>query len=753
MLNLYDNFSVPGLSHIKLYRDDDNPHKFYMMSERATIARDDSGDPMFTFLLYARDADRLPPDDLDVQRGYLSLSTQAGVTPTEEEKIRAFLRQKLQAERTRGYFYLRRPVLVEEPELGYPPIFLDDGKVEFAALGDTGGGMVLQSSGSKQPSLIGANTATMSVLLNQEGSELYRQAILKGIFPAGVRYQLKFVAVIPAIKIHIHGHLDEIYEHIKNLIQITETHRKDGRVVYRRSWPEIGSIQEFRTRIPSLQIEIDDRDFRESSATGEDFTKKLEEMALAILQNNIIPSLFKEPIAGMTDEQNKDKWLQYARKEEHTDFDLTIQRSDTVNVAVNPNAQITELLTKAEIDAHTVYADLSNPYFQELDVKVHPNVNFVDDPVYALKVFVDYDQQDELRNLRIKRGRELLFQTANKIGRFRQIMAKGADGAPKDSYNFWSEIVYKDTGETIRVPREGAIESRERELVISYRRLGFVKVNLVLGAQPETVRAVEVQMRYPGSNSPTAQQRFELTREKPTASFFTYTGSSESLSEYHYQLTYIMVDGQRMDLSEQSGQAETLTIPGPFEQTITTRFLAQADFNVVQKIIVDARYTDTTNDFQAEHHAELTSNGETSPWTFGLRNPALRDFEYDVLIIFKNGAQERQATQKHQLGGTISTGIGALAALEVNIIASLIDWSKYKLVILSLQYADPANNILEEKTFTFRAAQSADTTWHVLLRDPTQKSFQYRIRYFGADSTGNHEVSWTPTTDTLVVIE
>ncbi|MFZ2489733.1 MAG: hypothetical protein WAZ19_16625 [Anaerolineae bacterium] len=752
MLSLYDNFNVPGISHVKIYRDDENPHKFYMMSERPVIARDDTGDPLFSFLLYARDADRLAPDDLEVQRGYVQLSVQAGVTPEVEQAIRTHLRQRLNGELNRGYRFLGKQIVRVEPELGYPPIFMDDGSVELSALGDTGGGMVLASSGSKQPSLMGANTATFSMLLNQEGSELFRQAVLKNVFPATVFYKLRFAAVIPAIKIHIWGNLDEVYDHVKDLITITETHKKDGKVVYRRTWPEIGSITEFRSRVPSLHIEIDNRDFRDADPS-EDATKKLEEMALTILQTNIIPSLFKEPITGVTEEQSKDKWLQHARKEEHTTIDIWMERSDVVNVSVNPNAMLTTMLTAPEIEAHTAYVDLSNPVFQELDVKVHANVNFVEDPVFALKVFMDYDQQDELRNERIKFAKELTFKSGDEVKRFRKVMAKGTDGAVKDEYNFWSQIVYKDTGQTIRIPASGTIKTRERELIISYRRLGFVKVKLLLGAVSDLVKAAHVTMRYPGSTAPTAQQSFELTRDNRTASYFTYTGSSNEPGPYFYKVTYILADGQRMDLPEQQGRGETLDISDPFEKALTTTFLAQADFAVVEKVVVDARYRDATSDFSAEHHAELSSVGASSPWVLQLRNPDQRGFSYDVLIIFKNGAQEKQTDLKRDLGGTIPVGIGATAALDVNVIPSLVDWTKYKLVIASLRYHDDVNNVHAEKSYTFREMDAADQLWRVLLRDPAQRSYEFKLRFFGQNSADNRETDWKPSEDNVLVVE
>ena len=47
---------------------------------------------------------------------------------------------------------------------------------------------------------------------------------------------------------------------------------------------------------------------------------------------------------------------------------------------------------------------------------------------------------------------------AIEVGVRRQILAKGADGGVKDTYNYWSEITYKDSGETVRIPPAGALQ-------------------------------------------------------------------------------------------------------------------------------------------------------------------------------------------------------------------------------------------------------------------------------------------------------
>jgi hypothetical protein len=759
MLTLFNSFTVPDVPNVQIYRDDEKRHKFYMVSERASIARDDDDKPIFTFILYARDLDRLATGDLEVERGYLQVTTRAGVSRAQEDKIRAYLKQKLADEQRGGWWFLSLPFVQQEPELGYPPIWLS-GTVQFSAVTPS---MVIYTAGSKEPSLIDSNLASFSADLNQDGAELFRQALEKGNVLAGVQYQLKFAARIPAIKIIIDGDRGEFYKEVKNYIHKRyESHHSSsvfGITYYSRSyvheWDELSSITKFRNTFHNLTITVDDSSL---PGTEQDAQKDdLEKMAFEIFQTNVLPTFFQPALQDVAKEVENPATAIPINTETTGRIHMEITRSQLVEKAVNPSVQFSQAITPDEVKALTSYLNLSNTFFQELDVTVNANVNFAEDPVYALKVFMEYDQQDDVRGIHVKKAKEFLFKTADQAGRFRQVMAKASDGAPKDRYRYWSEISYKDTGETIRVPATGANDSNERQLVISYRRLGFVKVNLMLGSMPDNVKAVQVAMTYPGYNGPSAQQTFELTQNKPTATFFTYTGkpggsAASDPGPYHYQPSFILTDGQRMDLPEQSGQAENLSITNPFEQTITTRFMAQADFDVVEKIEVNARYRDAAHDFSAEHHAEYTKNGESSAWALGLRDPDKRDFVYDVLILYKNGARSDQKDKAGELGASLACGEGAVDALEVSVIPSTTDWTKYKLVLVYLRYQDAANQIDEQVNYTFKPDAQADQTWKVLLRNAQMRGYSYRIRYVAANAADNHEIAWTPTDDPILVV-
>lgn len=764
MLSLYEEYKAPDIPYVTIYRDDEIPHKFYMVPSQAAIARDDKGEPMFTFILYARDVDKLKPEELEIERGYLAATTQAAVSRDIEDKIRAYLRQMLQNERNNGSHFLFKdggrflfkPITNTEPELSYPPLWLD-GKAELRVVGSD---MVNFSTGTTQPSLMGTNVASFVADLNQTGAELFCQAVKEGKTPFTVWYTLSLAARIPSVSIHIYGNKYEFYEEVRKYVHKSRLVTQERRILgvtidshsYFEEWDELSSIEKFRNTFHGIQVEIDDLDLPVSGGEKNEMKEKLESMAMEILKTNVLPTFFEKAIEDVTNEKENPN---AKTPDGFTDsINMWFKKSEIVSIPVNPNAELSQMLTLEEIKKNTIYVDLSNPYFQELDVSVNANVNFKDDPVYALVVALDYDQQDDLRNERVHHRKDFSFKE-DTPGRFRTIMAKNSDGTPKDTYKYWSQIVYKETGETIRVPSKPGewLESQERDFKISYKRLGFIKVNLVLGVMPDNVKAAYVNIRYPGYTGPSAKQSFELTREKPTATYFTYTGGIAEPGPYFYQISYLLTDGQRMDLKEDSSQAGILIISNPFEESFATRFFARGDFNNdVEKIIIDATYRDDTNDFSTSHHAELMANGETSSWVTGIRNPFLLEFDYNEIIVYKKGSSKTNQ-KKGQLGQSYEVGIGNSDGIEVTIVSSLIDWEKYKLVLLNLKYDDEANDVHAIKDLIFRKENIADQVWTVPIRDKNKRTFSYNLRFIAADPSNSREEKIPSFNDTLLVIQ
>ncbi|HST64934.1 MAG TPA: hypothetical protein VLM05_07075 [Mycobacteriales bacterium] len=754
MLSLYDPIVVPGVEQVVLHRDDELTHRFYLLTDKATLVRDSAGAPLFTFMLYARDVDRLAEDDREVERGYLALSTQVSVSAADQQKILAYLRAKLADELARQRPFLGRPLTTAEPELAYPPLWTEGG-VELVTVPTA---MSPFSAGSKEPSLVGTNVAVFAQQLDQEGAEFLRQSLLQGKAPALVNYRLHYAARIPSIRIRITGDRAAFYEEIKRHYSYVSWARTDTHYWFY----DIRTLQEIRTTIDttdswdrtfqSLKMTVEDGDFRADA--GSDVTTKLTELAFAVLKDTVLPSFFADKWAP----SDAEKASGFSHNSTGT-VDITFEQSSVIAQGINPSGILGQELTAADVAANTVWIDLSQLAFPELDVTVNANVDFAADPIYALKVFLSYDAEDETRDdparpgshPRVKAAKELTFRSADTPGRWRQIMAKSADGAPKDTYSYWSELVYKDTGKRIRVPATGMLDTQERQLIISYARLGFVKVDLLLGSLPPAVEFVDVAVRCPTATGSDATQTFTLTREQPTASYFTYTGKDAETTPYFYTVTHNLAGGQRMALPEQTSTAATLTVTNPFQFSVTTHFVAAGDFSQLAQIIVDAHYEDGPHDFRQDFHTELAKAGASADWLLQLRDPEQREFSYVASVLRTDGTRVDLPPATARLGGSVFVGTGGVAPLNVQVV-NTVDWTKYQVAVVSLRHDDTTSRLHQSKEFVLHPGDTTDPEWLILLQDPAEDGFDYRVRLVGVDRKDSSDTGWVSTKDPVVFV-
>ncbi len=765
MLSFFDSLTVPGLEKVTVYRDDEDAYRFYVMPSTPGIAVDDDGELLLQLMIYARNVDTLPPDQLEAQRGWIAASVELRLTDEEEKAVRAYLKGVVNQGRHlwfARFFRLREQNV--EPKITLPPEWISGDVV--LSLPTPGGTSTISSS---KPSLISTNVATLSGDLSQDSSELLRQAVLKGGLPMAVSYvDLTFVARIPAISIRIHGDRTAFLQETIRKYQVTHTtvHREEvdlGLISwsyeYWTSWTENHtSLEAFRSETQSITIEIEDSDFRTEPEYVQ-MRAKFEEMALTIFTNNVVPTILSDvskefeaqrlALAGPADKPAPPCSVQHLTSTITGTIDITLSKSAVVQLKKSPNGALARNLTPEQIAKAVQYLDLSDPYFTELFLRVHANVNFAADPVFGLKVNVEYEQQDDQQNRIVKGATSMLFTSADQVQTFRQILARGADGATKDEYRYWSEIIYKETGQTIRVPASGSLPGSGSELVISYRSLGFVKVIATLAPQPPEVASVKVAFSYPRSSAASAAQSFELSTATPTATYFTYVGHGGEPDPYTYRLTYVLTDGQQMDVPEVTSRAESLTIGSPFESRITATFVAQADFTVVDKIILDATYDDSANDLRLTHHAELAANGASDTWSVALRDPAKTGFTYSTLVLYKNGSSETQPAAPGVLGTTLPVGVGATSALEVMLVPNLDQ--AHPSAVVQLAYDDAASDVHQTQNYTI-GFQDQPSTFKVLLRDPNARTYRYRIQVLASASFPGWDSGWREATDTVLLV-
>ncbi|MGH3992576.1 MAG: hypothetical protein ACRDSN_08935, partial [Pseudonocardiaceae bacterium] len=304
MLSYFDSITVPGLEHITVFRDDEDSSQFYALPSTPRLAKDDAGHRLLDVVIYARNVDTLPPEDLEAQRGWLSASVELALSEEEHRKILDHLRQVMRNERST--FFARLVGLAlggdREPQLSLPPQFVD-GKVtiDVPTVPAAAGGATTPLATSK-PSLISTNVATVSGNLSQDSSEAIRQLVLKGGLMGTVNYELTFLARIPSIKVEISGTRSAFLEESINKYKTTGVtyHQHTwawwwGWYWWTYRWAETypktnTTIESHQRDVKSISLKIDTTDFRDDPAAVE-ANAAFEKMAIELFSEHVVPSI------------------------------------------------------------------------------------------------------------------------------------------------------------------------------------------------------------------------------------------------------------------------------------------------------------------------------------------------------------------------------------------------------------------------------------------------------------------------------
>lgn len=780
MLNLFSKFVVPGVDHVEIFQDDEDPLQFWMLPGKPELLIADDGLPAISLMAFAKDlylmadtATALPAGEME--GGILNMSLELAVGQPDQATIVTFITDEVLT----GRLPLPAPTLDPDgvvafrsrqgggtPRLSYPTWV--DGTVRFTVLPAAGPTFVKGMEGSDRPSLTTTNLASYSVLLGQEGVRLLRESLKDGVFPGVIHYALTYQARIPNIHIRITGHARDVYNQIKENVTIEET--KGGRLV--NSYPQVSSLHELQSKVAGLHVEYDRTNFPampgQDQNTVDAAGKKLEDLVLTIA-NGFLMNKFCTPgfIAGVNKEAlgtdplanlkapgapivgGNQVWLKDFEQSMDVDIDFSLDGRISQPINAYPNALLYEVVTPEVMAKRTSTADLNTPYFHVLDVPVRITANFEKDPIAVVKVTLDYHQTDDPTG-EVKSARKTFtFTTGSEVFYFRTTMAKNADGSPKDTYTYSSELNYKAAAESVNTPE---VATRDRSLVIGYAGLSCVQVECLAGGIPwDVVERVDVAFRYPGLDLPTAAHKVTLLPAQMAQSWFTYTGGNPSRS-YTYELTYVLKDGQNLHIPAQTDVTDRLVIDAPFSDRDKVTFVAQGTFPPLQSIVLSVRYEDKANAYTVEDVHVFSAAAQTWEWVLQLRDATLATYSYKVDLTYADGSATH-GDWTSDTEPTVLVGEAASKMLEIEVVPGVLDMTQWKLVLVRLHHTDPATGEVQDKTVQFKPGGAGDSVpWKVALRDPAARSFTYEVQGFAVDGS-KKTVGPVTTEDPVLVVE
>ena len=260
MLSLEKPLTIDGLT---VFRDHADPNQFWYLPGPVSLARRSDNEDLaeFTFLKYK-------PATVDVAKkggGFVMFKATLKLTRQLESRIIG----RLNAESG-----VTPPV-----RLAAAPF--EEGSVQCIALNVQGAGgtaatpapegafnAVEQILGATIPSMDSENGAAFSLSLSQEGATILEQAMSEGMAPIGVIYNMKYLAMRPAIDVEITADFERIFNHFSASLEAQYMFLRGGIDAAFESLVQTGAIT-----IKVLTF-TDEADEREQEKWALDFFKE-----------------------------------------------------------------------------------------------------------------------------------------------------------------------------------------------------------------------------------------------------------------------------------------------------------------------------------------------------------------------------------------------------------------------------------------------------------------------------------------------
>jgi hypothetical protein len=725
-----------------IYPDDQSYSTFYYIPNLPRLRYDDKGNPVFLFLKYREDASTLK-DGQSRGGGYMQFDCVLDVTNERRKQIADDLQSVVNKVAQAMGISQPPPVTLA------PALFVDvDGSSKVSLITmqakPDGTGMVTSIAGFGKPSLLGSNIASFAMELSQRGASLMWAACQMDTLPFAVGYDLKFMASIPAVTMHVWMHSGQSHEFTEQVTKdVDESVWGDDDESY------TDTVREIFAKYNFSGVEVNS--FNVGGASGADTQKLANDMAQqgwGIIEDQLKSSMTdkfdptKDEDKGAQDDF-KNTFRDYFQSTT-TDIDLTFSQKQTLPFPIHPQASMTGFMTTPGPNGKLPKKEdlfkeinLDDDFFKLLQVRIHCNANFQDDPVYSVKVHLTYGSFTQ----------DFLFTDSTTTQVFQQFV----DPNLGRKYKYWSEVNYKNSDKVLKTPE---VTTDETQLVLSVVDMGYLKADIWAGSfNWEVVDSAQVHVRYSddSNNVPVAEDTLLLNTETRKASY-KRTIFAPVTKPYEYMVQFFLKDGQHVQYDWQQSQTSLLLINDMFEDHLAVTFVASGGFDKIDKIVVDVDYEDTDHSYHSQKTFELTQGADNQPWIVPLWKGAGRKFRYRSLVVYKDGHTDQNDWVTKE--GSMTLVVGAVFAntLTVSCVTDLVDFTKVKLAKVTVHYTDAANQIDSSEDFIFSAAKPTAPAWVLPIKNPTALSYTYSATFYMADGT-QVPIPDTTTSDGTIVLQ
>jgi hypothetical protein len=704
--------NVRTIENHQIHGDDDasRSHVFYVMPRFPRIGRLENGGLALRFVEY--DAIRVAGESQF--GGFVAFDTDLSMLPETEEKIR----QKLQEE-------VNNRAGGNGPKVQLQTIPWLSGAVRLVLQQD--GKIVERISGTTLPSLTGDNTACFFLELTVLGTAIFKETLSKGTSSAiQVMYDLDHYCRLPEARAWGTWHASSFYSFWQDVDTEDNFWSED-------SYTEITRSSRYQNEVTETHFEpVEDPNLTPDQRAQFDawvhdlITKQLE----AGVQRNLLQAVqaVDPSVKEWTDGQDIEDVHREVSNTQISDVRVEWTEAKAIIRSIHPNGSLPTVTSLKGADGKQLkwedyYSKISvDEFLRTLRLSIRVDADFADYGITLVEVKVRYPHGENAKTVEATFGKEDVgkpqkaeFIVADKIRKF-----------------FWSYSVHFEGDTPVWTSDEK--EDDGTDLNVKLSNLPVLKLDIVNGdINFEQVSRARVRVRYTGGEHP-VERFFNLTENSSEHKLLEVIGKPRT-GDVTYQTTYTMKgDGREITGPELTTDADIVSIDDPFRALKTITFVAVGDLdNDISDISLQATYAEPANDYQQTFAVNLSGAGKTfDTWTFPTIDETKGTLSYQATIGHRDGTSE-DVDVSDAKGTNFKLGRTFADKLDVRLVPDLLDWTKLKLVNVSLRYEHSTPPKTDD--FLFRAADSTAKAWTVLLAKNAPATYSYTATYFLLDGT------------------
>lgn len=647
------------------------------------------------------------------------------------------------------------------------PVPLEDGGVRLMMLGKASGDVgptpgagpqfVLKIDHSAKPALYGANQASFSVRLDQDGYTVMEQCLAGEILPVAVIYSLDFLGLRPAYNISLKVDWDRVQKHMDQSFS-------GGNMFFST---EIGKAVDELVETRAIVLEADT-----FVAESED-TKGIidrRDAALAQVRNMITDAFFTASLPPWSPEKKNDfergldaiskfasessaraaggpigalipsfsyKRMDYKRIDKKK---LNVNFSERVAVkrSIYPQGHLAALFKtirdgNVPRDRLVKQISLDNDFFKKRRVKVISRADLAADDIGSVNVRVRYGDKAQNALLGASQG-EAAFEWLSQLDR----------GQMKREVQVEYEVNFKGVDAAERPtklkskPQNYDVENIE---IIPRDLYAINTVPVFAENFPwERYSSVDVFLRYRDpANKINQNDLVRLTRDAQSGSWKMFM-LDPAKTAFEVRIVFHGISGGDTVRDWTALDEPQVSVRNPFPTRRVVQVVPNFNWNEVQEAFVDLRYIDKANGVQEDMQMSFQEGAASQSFAVDLRNPEVKGVFYSVSILYKDGRDVEEIPESVTNSNRIMLKAG-MKGRRIVTVKPPVDFAKRKMrkVKVSLRFEDFAGGLSFAEDFEFTDGQASGEFEYDYL-DPARMRYEYKASYLlenGTNKAGN----------------